>query len=85
MNLSPTGVLTEKFWCEIPDHFPHVQLGAYIVMPNHVHRILNFKTDVETLHRNVSVTKSIRPKKVRELHKSDPSIPTQEDPALLRD
>ena len=66
MHLSPTGVLAEKFWCTIPDHFPHVQVGAYVVMPNHVHGILNFKTDVETLHRNVSVTKSIQPKGIRQ-------------------
>jgi len=66
MHLSPAGVLAEKFWCTIPDHFPHVQLGAYVVMPNHVHGILNFKTHVETLHRNVSGTESIRPKGNRE-------------------
>ena len=40
MKLSPTGVLVDKFWCEIPDHFPHVKLGVYVVMPNHVHGIL---------------------------------------------
>jgi len=61
MKLSPTGVLAEKFWCVIPVHFLHVKLGAYVVMPNHVHGILNFETYVETLHRNVSVTESIRP------------------------
>jgi len=66
MKLSPTGVLADKFWCEIPDHFPHVQLGAYVIMPNHVHGILNFGTDVETLHCNVSVIESIRPKGKRE-------------------
>ena len=61
MKLSPTGVLAEKFWCEIPDHFPHVKLGAHVVMPNHVHGILYFETDVETLHCNVSVTDPVRP------------------------
>lgn len=40
MQLSEIGKLAEKFWCEIPNHFPMVQLGNFVVMPNHVHGIL---------------------------------------------
>jgi REP element-mobilizing transposase RayT len=40
MNLSEIGELAEKYWKEIPDHFPFVQLGAYVVMPDHVHGIV---------------------------------------------
>lgn len=40
MNLSDVGQLANKFWLEIPDHFPGVILDAHIVMPNHVHGIL---------------------------------------------
>ena len=40
MQLSEIGKLAEKFWCEIPNHFPIVQLGNFVVMPNHVHGIL---------------------------------------------
>jgi REP element-mobilizing transposase RayT len=40
MQLNEIGKLADKFWAEIPKHFPFVELGNYIVMPNHVHGIL---------------------------------------------
>ncbi|WP_321372554.1 transposase [uncultured Draconibacterium sp.] len=40
MQLSPIGKLAEKYWMEIPQHFPFVQLNAFVVMPNHVHGII---------------------------------------------
>ena len=40
MKLSSTGVLADQFWCEIPDHFPHIKLDAYVVISNHLHGIL---------------------------------------------
>jgi len=30
-------------WKEIPQHFPHVSLDAFVVMPNHIHGILIFE------------------------------------------
>jgi len=32
--------MVQKFWTEIPNHHSNVQLDEYIVMPNHIHRIL---------------------------------------------
>ncbi len=40
MNLSETGKMANRFWSEIPIHFPFVQLGEFVVMPNHVHGII---------------------------------------------
>jgi putative transposase len=37
MNLSEWGEIVSKYWIEIPKHFKHVTLGAFVVMPNHVH------------------------------------------------
>ena len=34
------GLLAEKYWMEIPRHFPCVELGNFVVMPNHIHGIL---------------------------------------------
>jgi len=34
------GKLADKYWEEIPLHFLFVELGNYVVMPNHVHGIL---------------------------------------------
>jgi putative transposase len=40
MRLSPAGAMVQGFWYEIPKHFPHVKLGVFQVMPNHLHGIL---------------------------------------------
>ncbi|MDO9011936.1 MAG: hypothetical protein Q7U78_09045 [Gallionella sp.] len=34
------GIMAEKYWCAIPDHFPWAMLDEFIVMPNHVHGII---------------------------------------------
>ena len=40
MVLSPTGVIADILWHEIPNHAPFVELGDFVVMPNHIHGIL---------------------------------------------
>ena len=40
MVLNALGKIADECWCAIPEHFPHVELGAYVVMPNHVHGII---------------------------------------------
>lgn len=40
MNLSPAGEWAKRCWCEIPNHAKNVELGAYVVMPDHIHGIL---------------------------------------------
>jgi putative transposase len=40
MNLSNCGVLADVFWHEIKNHAKNVDLGAFVVMPNHIHGIL---------------------------------------------
>ena len=53
MQLSEIGMFAEKYWYEIPQHFPFVKLGAFVVMPNHIHGIIIIeKTNEE---RNVDV------------------------------
>lgn len=52
MDLSAMGHIANSCWNEIPHHFPFVELGAHVIMPNHVHGILiiNKPKDV---HRGV--------------------------------
>ncbi|RIK48114.1 MAG: hypothetical protein DCC57_13675, partial [Chloroflexi bacterium] len=48
MTLSPLGQAAWDCWSQIPDHFPFVRLGAFVVMPNHVHGIIVIDKPVET-------------------------------------
>lgn len=40
MILNSLGTLATQCWQAIPEHFAHVRLGSFQVMPNHLHGIL---------------------------------------------
>lgn len=40
MILSHVGVIADILWHEIPNHAKFVELGDFVVMPNHIHVIL---------------------------------------------
>jgi REP element-mobilizing transposase RayT len=40
MELSPIGHIANSCWYEIPKHFPFVELGTHVIMPDHVHGII---------------------------------------------
>jgi putative transposase len=43
--------IADECWRAIPEHIPHVELGAYVVMPNHVHGIIEITdSDVWATH-----------------------------------
>ena len=51
MKLSDVGLIANKFWLEIPKHFKFVRLDEYMIMPNHIHGIIqidNAEIDVGT-------------------------------------
>jgi REP element-mobilizing transposase RayT len=47
ISLSRMGKIVEKYWKEIPQHYPFVSVDAFIIMPNHIHGIIIDKT-IET-------------------------------------
>ncbi len=50
--LSDIGEIAEECWLKIPDHFPFVKLGAFIIMPNHVHGIIIIDKHDDELNGN---------------------------------
>jgi len=40
MQLSEIGKITEKFWLETLDHFLFIKLDKFVIMPNHIHGII---------------------------------------------
>lgn len=43
MQLSEIGKIVETCWKEIPNHFINILLGAFVIMPNHIHGILHIE------------------------------------------
>ena len=40
MQMTSIGKMASQCWFDIPNHFPFVKLDAFVVMPNHIHGIL---------------------------------------------
>lgn len=70
MKLSTAGMIAQGCWYQIPFLNPHVALGAFVVMPNHVHGVLILDEmgnggdgvgngNVETFDSNVSTLNGI--------------------------
>ena len=60
MVLNQAGVAASECWRKIPEHFPQVELDAYVIMPNHVHGILVINETVGA--KNFSPLPSGRPR-----------------------
>ena len=52
MIISPVGAIAHVLWHEMIHHYPkgYVELGEFVVMPNHVHGIITLNNNVETQH-----------------------------------
>lgn len=64
MQLSEMGKIAQKYWLEIPDHFPFVELENFVIMPNHVHGIIvinknNNHNNVDTPNLGVSTPTTV--------------------------
>lgn len=40
MVLADAGRIVQACWDDLPNHYPHVQLDTFVIMPNHVHGII---------------------------------------------
>ena len=48
MQLNELGKIAHDIWEEIPNKFPFVELGNFVIMPNHMHGILIINKFVNT-------------------------------------
>ncbi len=56
MELSNIGVIADVLWHQIPHHAIDVELGAFVVMPNHIHGILILNTNADEINNVVDKT-----------------------------
>jgi len=40
MHLNVAGEIARACWDDLPNHYPHIELDTFVVMPNHVHGII---------------------------------------------
>ena len=46
-RLSKYGLVVQKAICDIPKHYPAISIDHYVVMPNHVHLLLQINNDAD--------------------------------------
>ena len=63
MVLNDAGKMAAQCWRAIPEHFPHVALDVFVVMPNHVHILMEI-ADQEELPKIVHSWKSFTAKRI---------------------
>ncbi len=44
--LNDLGRVAEDVWTNLPDHYPHLELDAFVVMPNHFHGLVFLKPNL---------------------------------------
>ncbi len=47
MRLNEAGRIVQLIWEQLPAHYPHIGLDAFVIMPNHVHGIVILNHDRE--------------------------------------
>ena len=58
MMLNEVGIMVTALWVAIPQHFPNVESGVFVVMPNHFHGMI-FITAGETQGINVGARHAV--------------------------
>jgi REP element-mobilizing transposase RayT len=49
MRFNGYGEIVQRSWDDLPNHFPHVELDQFVIMPNHVHGIIVLNDDVDVV------------------------------------
>jgi REP element-mobilizing transposase RayT len=54
MKLNRNGQIVRYVWIDLPKHYPHLELDAFCMMPNHMHFIIVLDAGNQTLRHPLS-------------------------------
>ena len=81
MVLNEVGKIVAEVWVEIPEHFLNVELGEFVVMPNHIHGIIVIT--VEATHANIVAARHAVPSQEDAIEKFGKPVPASL-PTIMR-
>ncbi len=55
MQLTKFGLVAKQQWEKLPKGFPNIELGAYMIMPNHMHGIIEIINDRGTAGNRINL------------------------------
>jgi len=75
MCVNEVGTTAYNCWYAIPNHFPHVSIDTFVVMPDHVHGIVKINRQYNHTHNDVVV---------ETLHATSLPLPQHEQPSNIQ-
>ena len=60
MDVNDAGQMIQSVWDELPQHYPGVDVDAFVVMPNHIHGIILLTPDETGQPQGVTPTSARR-------------------------
>lgn len=51
MTLSPAGAIAHVLWVEMKSHYPNIELGEFVIMPNHIHGLVFLSQDRDQISK----------------------------------
>ncbi len=81
MVLNDAGKMAVKCWEEIPEHFKQVILHEYVIMPNHIHGIIELSVPVRAKNISPAIqtdncTQTVRAKNISQSIQTINDLPT---------
>ena len=73
MVANEAGQVAEAQWRDLPRHHPHVELDAFVVMPNHLHGIIMLNADRPPVGAGLGADSDVK-------DDSAPNLPLAADP-----
>jgi REP element-mobilizing transposase RayT len=70
MHLNELGLLILSIWNELPAHYPSIKLDLFVIMPNHVHGILNLSEASASLSEIIRAFKSFSSREINKKFRS---------------
>ncbi len=75
MQLSRAGVIADICWHEIKNHAHNIELGEFVIMPNHIHGILILNADDDSAENTAVVPAAVETGHALSLHNHPPQNP----------
>ena len=60
MILNPYGMIADSQWQLLPNRFPNIDIGPFIIMPNHIHGIIIVRATLAVAHDSPNPHDAVR-------------------------
>lgn len=69
VQLNELGAAVEGCWRDLPTHYPNVALDECVIMPNHVHGLLELKAVAQSSHGLLEIVRGFKTYSARRINR----------------